>query len=143
MTLDFASITEKKAKLEQAIRNLEQLRSESSRLVKDELLQGSTLYYLILGIECILDIGGHIIAEEFKVSPQTNKDVIRLLGEKKVIPTDLSMRAVGMAEFRNKVIHEYADVDVKRITGYLQKAPDEFRLFERALSDFVKKKKLK
>lgn len=137
-TIDHNSITEKIIKLKQAIRNLNTLKKNPERIRDDEILQGSVMYYLFMGIEAILDIGQHILTEQFESGAEDYEGIIKKLNEKKVISDDLTKRSEGMGKFRNKMIHEYADIDMELIINYLKKAPDEFSLFENAYKTFFK-----
>lgn len=140
MTLDHESIAEKKAKLKQAIRVLKRLREYSvEKLEVDEIAVGSVQYYLTVSIEAILDIGSHILTEDFSVSPESYEDIIIQLGKHNIIDTQLVNTASGMGKFRNKMIHEYADVNIAKVHAYLQTAPDTFELFDQAFSTYLKK----
>lgn len=136
--IDQDSIAEKKALLKDAIRLLTQLRKKGKeKILEDEIAQGAVLHYLMIGIETILDIGTHVLVEDFGVSPATYGDVIVLLGQKNVVPKTLAERSVTMARFRNKLIHEYADIDMMKVYNFLEKAPDEFHAFDEAFSVYL------
>lgn len=140
MTIDHESIVEKKAKLKQVIRVLKKLREYSlEQLSSDEIAVGSVLHYLTVGIEAILDVGSHILTEDFAVSPETYEDVIVLLGKHNVIDVKLAQVSTGMGKFRNKMIHEYADMDIAKVYAYLKIAPDSFEQFDQAFSVYLKK----
>ncbi|MEK7540134.1 MAG: DUF86 domain-containing protein [Patescibacteria group bacterium] len=142
MTLDHQSIIEKKVKLQQAIRVLEDLGGRTlENLQKDEIEMGAVLHYLALGIESILDIGSHILTEDFGTSPQTYEEVIQLLGQKKVISMELAKQSSGIGKFRNKMIHEYSHINFEKVYGYLQKTPKELKRFDQAFSRYLKKRK--
>ncbi|MBI2415273.1 MAG: DUF86 domain-containing protein [Candidatus Kerfeldbacteria bacterium] len=140
MTIDHESIIEKKAKLQQAIRVLKRLREYPlNKLTSDEITVGSALHYLTIAIEAVLDIGAHILTEDFKASPETYEDVITLLKQHNVIPASLAQRSSGMGKFRNKMIHEYADINIAKVYAYLKTAPDEFEQFDQAFSVYLKR----
>ncbi len=142
MTLDHSSIVEKKAKLQQAVRVLKKLRQYPlDKLAGDEITVGSMLHYLTIGIETILDVGSHILTEDFAASPETYEDVITQLGRQNIIDANLAKLSTGMGKFRNKLIHEYADVDVAKVYAYLQTAPDQFEQFDQAFSVYLKTNK--
>lgn len=84
---------------------------------------------LQLAIECLLDIGEHLIASLQLGRPKERSDVIEILGEKGVIPPDFVKRAKGMVGFRNILVHEYLRVDPGEVHANLQKGPDEFEGF--------------
>lgn len=138
MTIDHESVTEKKAKLQQAIRVLQKLRKYSlDELMEDEIAIGSVLHYLTVSIEAILDIGSHILTEDFAVSPATYEDIIVMLGTHNIIDKDLSKAASGVGKFRNKMIHEYVGIDIQKVYTYLQAAPEQFQQFDDAFSAYI------
>lgn len=141
--LDVDSMAEKKAKLRQATKNLEILKKQKSAVKKDEILQGSVLYYLLLGIECILDIGNHILSEEFGRSASAYERIIPLLVENGVVTKKLGEEAEGMGGFRNKIIHDYTAVNTEKVIDYLEVAPEQFNAFGKAFSDFINQRSLK
>lgn len=141
MTVDHESVAEKKAKLLETITILKKLRlTPLAKIEQDEITAGAVQHYLMIGIEVILDIGSHILTEDFQISPETYEAVITQLGKQRIISDTLAKRCRGMGQFRNKMIHEYADVDMKKIYNYLQRAPDEFAEFNQAFSAYLKKK---
>jgi uncharacterized protein YutE (UPF0331/DUF86 family)/predicted nucleotidyltransferase len=140
MTLDHESIIEKKVRLVQALAVLSQLRTRPLAAIQnDEIVIGALLHYLMIAIETILDIGSHILTEDFSATPETYEDVITLLSQKEIISKELADRSSGMGRFRNKMVHEYVDVDIAKVYTYLQKAPDEFEEFNQAFSAYLKK----
>ena len=40
---------------------------------------------------------------------------------------------------RNKMIHEYAEIDFSKVYKFLKKAPEEFKLFDKAFSKYIRK----
>lgn len=139
MTVDHASVIEKKAKLLEAINVLKKLRQKALvEIEEDEITAGAMQYYLMMSIEVILDIGSHILTEDCNVSPESYEDVIRHLAKQKVITQELAQQSQGMGKFRNKMIHEYSDVDMKKVYAYLQQAPDQFAAFNQAFSEYLK-----
>lgn len=108
----------------------EQLKSDLGELWKVE-------HGLQLSIECILDIGNHIITEERLGTPQSYHEIVELLGAKRVIPTELANEMAGIAGFRNILIHEYLKVDPKKVYENLQKGPGQFERFIRAILEYL------
>ncbi|MTV50537.1 DUF86 domain-containing protein [Heliobacillus mobilis] len=76
---------------------------------------------LHLAIECCLDIGSHIIADERFREPMSNKDIFVVLAEEGVINRESLSSLQGMAKFRNILVHDYAKIDSEIIYGVLKK----------------------
>ncbi len=120
------------------------LRARSlSSLENDEIAFGAVQHFLTIGIETILDIGSHILTEDFGASPETYEEVLILLGKKKVINKKLTQESKGMGQFRNKMIHEYADIDPKKVYVFLRTAPDIFKQYDAAFSNYLIKNRLR
>lgn len=142
VALDLQSISEKRFHLQQAISNLTKL-AANKKLASDGILLGALKYYLILAIDAILDIGNHILIESFTAAPDNYEDTIKLLAKNRVINKNLAEKNSGMGKFRNKLIHEYAEIDDKKVLSYLKFAPEQFEEFDKAFKSFLSKKKLR
>jgi uncharacterized protein YutE (UPF0331/DUF86 family) len=54
-----------------------------------------------------------------------------------VIPDDFAQRLVGMAKFRNVLVHLYLEVDLQRVYSYLQHSLDDFVLYARYIGEYL------
>jgi len=127
-------------RLEKALQILQQ----SSRLSHEELLGNEVLLSAVernfqIAIECVLDIGNHIIAEKGFESPDENEDIIRILGIEGIVPSDFAGNLKGLAGFRNILVHEYTSIDYALLRDYLMNRLDDFRQFARYVSNYLEK----
>lgn len=127
-------------RLEKALQVLQQ----SSKLTYEELISNDVLLSAIernlqVAIECVLDIGNHIIAEKGFESPDDNEDIIRILGNEGIVPSDFAESIKGIAGFRNILIHEYTGIDYGLLYNYLVNRLDDFREFARYISAYLEK----
>lgn len=135
-----SSILAKLKKLEDTIEKLEALHKTPFEIfLHDFQIQDASMYNLVIGIEAITDIGNYLLAEHYHKSPETYEDIIHQLGETKIISEELLAKSKGMARFRNLLIHLYEVVEPESVYENLQKAPDIFREFAVAFSDFLEK----
>lgn len=133
--IDIESISDKLTRLDTVIRELEDIGKTSKDLfLKDHRLQAVTERYFILGIEIITDIGNHLLLEITNRAGTSYEDIIEQLGKKRIIPFAIAKRNVGMAKFRNLLVHFYETTDPARVYAYLQTAPNEFRAFAKAFA---------
>jgi len=88
---------------------------------KDLFVHGAAERYLHLCIECLLDIGNHIISDRGYRKPETYAEVFQILGEEKVITPQLLKELEGMAAFRNILVHDYLKLDLSQIYRIIQK----------------------
>lgn len=135
-----ATIKDKLFRLNENIRFIDDVLKKSDK----DILSDKPLYYglqhlLQISIEIIIDVGSHILAEEFSVNPKTYADVIMALGDKNIIDKNFAKEQAEMAKFRNMLVHNYDNLDEKKVLEYGHSAPKIFRLFGKAFSDFLKK----
>ncbi len=125
-----------------------QILQQSSETSYEELTGNAVLLSAVernfqVAIECILDIGNHIIAEKGFESPDESGDIIRIMGEEDIIPSDYAGRIKGMPGFRNILIHEYTEIDYHLLYSYLSDHLDDFREFARYISVYLEKEENK
>ena len=66
---------------------------------------------LHLAIEAVLDLGNHLIADQNLETPDSNRDIFRILFKNEIIDEGLKESLVKMAGFRNILVHDYLDLD--------------------------------
>lgn len=74
---------------------------------------------LHLAIECLLDIGNHIISDRGFRKPDTYADIFEILADEKVISKKLLRDLEGMAAFRNILVHDYLRIDLEKVYAIL------------------------
>ncbi len=95
------------------------LKYDLSRFVRDPFIHGTAERYLHLAIECLLDIGNHVISNRGYRKPENYADIFRILAEQEVIPASLYKELDGMAAFRNLLVHDYLRLDREKIYGII------------------------
>jgi uncharacterized protein YutE (UPF0331/DUF86 family) len=138
--IDRATICRRLHALEAYTAELEQLGATLSRAEFDSALgrQWMVEHGLQLAIECILDIGNHLVAAERLGTPQSYREVIELLGQTGILPQEFVSRVRGMPGFRNILVHDYLRVDTSVVWGMLQDGPTHFREFLRHIAAHVR-----
>ena len=86
-------------------------------------------------IEDALSAANHVIASEGYRAPADYADAFRSLREAGVLDAELADRLEAMARIRNLLIHRYADVDDRRVHGYLHQDLDDLDAFMVAILD--------
>lgn len=92
---------------------------------------------LHLAIECCLDIGSHIIADNGWREPIGNKDIFTVLGENGLLAQDLLPKLQKMAQFRNLLVHDYARIDPEIVYTILQKELSDIQEYIRAVESLL------
>lgn len=112
------------ARLDKLREYLETLRavqkSDLQRFKKDPFIHGTAERYLHLAIECLLDIGNHIIADRGYRKPETYGEIFQILADEGIIPEKLLGELEGMAAFRNVLVHDYLRLDLDKVYGVVK-----------------------
>ena len=88
---------------------------DMKRFAQDPFVHGTAERYLHLAIECLLDIGNHVISDRGYPKPESYADVFRILVDKGIIPDELLEELAGMAAFRNVLVHDYLRLDREKV----------------------------
>jgi len=103
-------------KLREYLRTLKTVqKNDVHRFKKDPFIHGTAERYLHLSIECLLDIGNHVIADRGYRKPETYGEILQILAEEEVIPDKLQQELEGMAAFRNVLVHDYLKLDLEKV----------------------------
>ncbi|MBI2415419.1 MAG: DUF86 domain-containing protein [Candidatus Kerfeldbacteria bacterium] len=108
--------------------------------LEDYTVQGAAMHYLVESIEIIVNIGNHILAEQFGQAESTYKDIILSLGKHKIIPNRFAQQHATMTDFRNLIIHGYAEVKLMEVYKAVQSGPSIFERFSRYFVRYIEKK---
>ena len=60
-----------------------------------------------------------------------------MLGENKVVPVDLAKKMAPLAGLRNILVHDYLEIDLKRIYEFLRNDLSDFSEFGKYISRYV------
>ncbi|MZP30475.1 DUF86 domain-containing protein [Heliobacterium undosum] len=139
--VDQSLLKQKLALLNEYIHDLRDVRDNPpislSAVVNDKKTRRFVERTLHLAIECSLDIGNHIIADEKYREPRSNRDIFAVLVENGVISEALLGDLQKMAQFRNLLVHDYARIDpdiiykilyngLKDVETYVMEIKDRF-----------------
>ena len=100
-------------------------------------LRASVFSSAQVAIQAALDIGAHLLAELSVDVPKAYKDIFLKLAEVGILPLDFVPRLVGMAKFRNVLVHLYLEVDLNKLYYHLQHDLGDLKLFARYVSEYL------
>lgn len=95
------------------------------RLARPEALAGDVReerfveHTLQIAVQAALDVASHIVSDERLGEPRTNRELFELLARSGWLAPDLTQHLVGMAGFRNLLVHGYGDVDIDLLKNIL------------------------
>lgn len=86
-------------------------------------------------IQILVDLAGHLIAENGWEAPSTMGGTFSILAQHTVLDHDLAERLTRAVGFRNISVHEYQSIDWDRVYTIITTHLDDFRATARALTD--------
>jgi uncharacterized protein YutE (UPF0331/DUF86 family) len=95
-----------------------------ARLEEDLMLQWAVQHGLQIAAEALFDVGNHVLAGEFHESVDEYGEIPRRLRARGVLSAETAARLESLAGFRNVLVHEYADVDLRRVCAGLDRLDD-------------------
>jgi uncharacterized protein YutE (UPF0331/DUF86 family) len=96
----------------------------------------SAKHLLQVSIESCLDIGNHIIASKRFRAPESYTNIFEILVEEGILPEENLEKFRYMAQFRNRLVHLYWDIDADVVYEILQKNLDDFDIFSRQILNY-------
>lgn len=111
--------------------------ADEARFIKDPLTYGNAERYLQLAIQCVLDISNHVVADLRLSLPTDNRQLFEVLASRKIISAALAKRLTAMAGFRNILVHEYLEIDRRRVYAVVKNELGDFDKFIRAVSKLL------
>ena len=81
---------------------------------------------LLIVIQSILDLGNHILADQGIRDATSYRDVILKLAEQKILAPSFAQSILPIAAFRNRLVHDYPDLDSKKVYELLQTRLGDF-----------------
>ena len=104
----------------------------------DEDAQALAERHFQVAVQCVLDMGNHIVAEHGLGSPEDTEQLVACLAAAGAIPVALHGRIRGLAGFRNILVYDYLDVDHRIVHGLLGRLDDLIDA-ARALDDYARR----
>ncbi|MBD3195624.1 MAG: DUF86 domain-containing protein [Candidatus Lokiarchaeota archaeon] len=94
-------------------------------------------YSLLEIIEACKDIASHIISIYKFQRPKTYSEIFSILGENKLINTEMRGNLSEIAKFRNLLVHSYAKVENKKVLKYIKEELDNVGEFVKIILSLV------
>jgi uncharacterized protein YutE (UPF0331/DUF86 family) len=118
-----------------ALRELQRLSLDEFEA--DHILQSAAERDFQVAIQAALDIASMVLASVSVDVPVTYAEIFAGLADIDVIPADFAQKLVGMAKFRNVLVHMYLEVDLKLMYRYIQDNLEDFEAFTRYVSEYL------
>ena len=95
--------------------------------------------YLQLSIEILLDVGKLLIVIKGLKRPEENQEIFSALRDEKIISEKLADNLMGVANFRNILVHDYEKIDREIVYEKLRNNLDDFENFKKEIAGYVNK----
>lgn len=123
--------------LERNVRLLEALRATA----REDFLADPHHYLFAercfqIAIQCLIDICTYLAAHKGWDRPEDSAAAVLLMGRQGVLPREFAERIVGMANFRNILVHAYLKINRNIVYDMLTRL-DDFREFARHILTYV------
>jgi uncharacterized protein YutE (UPF0331/DUF86 family) len=107
--------------------------------VSDFHLHGSAERYLQLTIQIIIDVVNLIIVDNGDKRPEDNYEAVAMLRKKGVITKKTADNVTAMIGLRNLLVHEYGEIDRKRIYEILRENIGDLEKFYKEIIGYMRK----
>lgn len=140
--LTFNKVIAKLERLDKYVRYLSEIQKVNKKsFLADYHFHGLAERYFQLAIEVLLDIGKLIVIGENLRKPEDNQDIFTVLHEQGIISENLTDRVIGIANFRNILVHDYEKIDSEIVYQKLQRNLLDFQEFKQEILQYLERQK--
>jgi len=131
-------VKRKLQQLEEYLDELERITPNTyDKYIVDQIKKRAIERLLQLCIECISDINSHLLAKTANIVPSDYYSSFIKAGERSIIPFLLAKEMAPCAGLRNKLVHEYGEVDDKRVYKSINLAATIFPKYIKHIKLFI------
>ena len=137
---DYNKIISKLQKLDEYIKYLKEMQSVNKhKFTEDYHFFGLAERYLQLSIEILLDIGKLLVIIKGLKKPEENQEIFSALRDEKIVSEKLADNLMGIANFRNILVHDYEKIDREIVYEKLQNNLSDIEDFKKEIAGYVNK----
>lgn len=92
---------------------------------------------LQLAIECLINIGNHIISDQGLRAPKDYADIFKVLAENSILFMEDALSLKQMVQFRNRLVHVYWDIVPKVLWQIIQEDLGDIERCARNLAKYT------
>lgn len=127
-------------KLDEYVKYLRETQKvNKNKFIEDYHFFGLAERYLQLSIEVLLDVGKILVIIKGLKRPEENQEIFSMLYDEKIISEKLAQNLMGIANFRNILVHDYEKIDREIVYSKLQNNIIDFENFKKETLDYVNK----
>lgn len=125
---DAELLAKKLAAIETYVAELRSL-GRPDEIAEDVVQQRFLLHTLQMAMQAALDAASHVVSDERLGEPVENRDVFLILGRRGWIDHDLAGALARMVGLRNRLVHDYDDLDLDKVRNALTADLDDLLAF--------------
>ena len=138
MAIDRVIVERRLKKLEEQIVLLRELQEvDRERFLDDPHQHIYALHLLQTAIQCILDIGAHLVAALNLGRVDEYRDIAKRLVQGGIVLSDFQRTLERMIGLRNLIVHEYLDIDYEQIYRIIQEDLEDLATFAKHIEEFL------
>ncbi len=138
MVADVEVVRDREARVRRFVADLRDFAAISEAgFLENRERQYAVLHALQLAIEGCLDIATHICAADDLGAPSSYAEAIDLLQGAAILDAGLANDVRRMVRFRNRIVHLYAEMDLKTVYGLLRDRLGDFDRFLAAVERYL------
>jgi uncharacterized protein YutE (UPF0331/DUF86 family) len=123
-------ILNKASRVDQHLKRIKKKRSITlDEFISDSDVQDILLFNMQIAIQNCIDIASHIISDENLGIAGSTSEIFYLLQDNKYISADLTEKVIGAVGLRNILVHEYGNLDLKKVYKVIQEDIDDLKEF--------------
>ncbi|MGB9859149.1 MAG: type VII toxin-antitoxin system HepT family RNase toxin [Moorellaceae bacterium] len=136
-----ALILERLAVIQKTVKRLKALQEQLSR---EEFLTNEDAIdiaenRLRRALEALFDLGRHLVVKSGLGVPADYRSIIEKLKDAQILPADFAQKIIGMAGYRNRLIHEYSKVTPEELYEILENRLNDLTLFCHYIVSYLEK----
>ena len=115
-------VLNKKESIERCIKQVRLYYEKPSSMPfeEDQMKQDAIAVNLQRAAEQVLDLANHVIKQKKLGLPKESRESFDILFRAGVIPGELAEKLKGMVGFRNVLVHQYEDLDIKIMVNVIE-----------------------
>ena len=138
MGIDRETIERRLRKLEENLTLLKGLKGIGlAEFLDDPKTRLYAAHLLQTAIQCVIDIGSHLISGLNLGRVERYSDIPEVLADAGIISATLSQKLKKMIGLRNILVHEYLEVDYVALHRFIQTELRDFEEFAAAVASFL------
>jgi len=127
MVADIEVVRDRENRIRRYVSDLrDMIRISEAEFLENRERQYAVLHAVQLAIEASVEIATHICVADNLGIPSSYVDAFDMLEKASIVDGTLAEELRGMARFRNRIVHFYGEIDLRRV----------YRLLQSHLADF-------